>query len=56
MIIVEYEIGLLTNEIEAAGFDLPEDYENKSVAMEWSTQNNDGVETSQTKLFMEIEF
>jgi len=34
----------------------PEDYENKSVAMEWNIQNNEGVETSQTKLFMEIEF
>ena len=61
-ILVNFETGLLIEQIEDSlsishpEITLPEDYRNKSVAMEWSIQNNDGEETSQTKIFMEIEY
>ncbi len=60
--IVAYETGLLEVEIQNylstlhPPITLPGDFKNKSVAMEWSLQNNGGTETSQTKLFMKIEY
>jgi hypothetical protein len=61
-ILVEYEVGLLTNEIDAylgtldPVLALPEDYEEKSVTLEFSIQNNEGVETEQTKVVIAIEY
>jgi hypothetical protein len=61
-ILVNYEIGLLTQEIQNSlstqypGITLPSDYKHKSVDMEWTVQKNKGVETSETELSMEIDF
>ncbi len=61
-IIVDYETALLTIEIQNhldtldPPITLPDDYKSKSVAMKWTVQNDGGVETSQTKLVMKINY
>ena len=59
--LVEWEVEQLTNTIDTIlvddlGYSIPEDYKEKSVELELSIQNNEGIETSQTKVVVAIEY
>jgi hypothetical protein len=62
MVLVEWEVEQLTDTIDTIletdhpGIVIPEDYEEKSVELEFSINNDGGTETSQTKVVVGIEY
>ena len=61
-VLVEWEVEQLTDTIDTIletdypGIIIPEDYEKKSVELEFSVNNDGGTETSQTKVVVGIEY